>query len=89
MHLSPALIAKRDFDRLLLDDVPLLDLRAPSEFARGALPESQNLPLLDDDERHQVGLRYKQAGQDAALALGHQLVSGDIREQRMAAWCWI
>lgn len=87
MHLSPALIAKRDFDRLLLDDVPLLDLRAPSEFARGALPESLNLPLLEDDERHQVGLRYKQAGQDAALALGHRLLSGDVREQRMAAWC--
>jgi len=91
MHLNPApiapLITKRAFERLLLADVPLLDLRAPSECARGALPQSLNLPLLDDDERHQVGLRYKQAGQEAAVALGHRLVSGDVREQRMAAWC--
>lgn len=87
MHLSSALISQGTFDRLLLEDVSLLDLRAPSEFARGALPKSLNLPLLEDTERHQVGLRYKQSGQEAAMALGHRLVSGEIREQRMAAWC--
>lgn len=87
MPLIPALIKATAFDRLLRDDVPLLDLRAPSEFARGALPESMNLPLLDDEQRHQVGLRYKQAGQDAAVALGHRLISGTLREQRLAAWC--
>lgn len=81
------LISAADFNRILLERVPLLDLRAPTEFARGSLPASQNLPLLNDEERHQVGLRYKQAGQDAAVALGHRLLSGSVREQRMAAWC--
>lgn len=87
MQLIATRIAANEFDRLLLDGVPLLDLRAPSEFARGALPQSLNLPLLDDDERHQVGLRYKQSGQEAAVTLGHKLVSGQTREQRLAAWC--
>lgn len=87
MPLTSALIPPEAFDRLLLEAVPLLDLRAPAEFARGSIPGSRNLPLLDDDERHQVGLRYKQAGQDAAIALGHTLVSGAVLERRMAAWC--
>jgi len=87
MPLTPALVTAGDFDRLLLDATPLLDLRAPLEFARGSLPASLNLPLLDDDQRQQVGLRYKQAGQAAAVALGHRLVSGAVRERRLAQWC--
>ena len=81
------LISPAEFDRLLIDGTALLDLRAPLEFSRGAFPAATNLPLLDDDERHQVGLRYKQAGPDAAVSLGHKLVSGDVRAGRMAAWC--
>lgn len=74
------------YERLLARGVPLLDVRSPGEFARGAFPGAINLPLLTDDERHQVGIRYKQAGGEAALELGHQLVSGDTRERRIAAW---
>ena len=37
---------------------PLIDVRAPVEFARGALPGAVNLPLRDDAERHAVGIRY-------------------------------
>lgn len=72
--------------RLFSSDTPLLDVRAPVEFARGAFPTAHNLPLLDDEERHQIGQRYKQAGQDAAIALGNQLVSGAKKEQRLQAW---
>lgn len=75
-----------EYERLLARGAPLLDVRSPGEFARGAFPEAVNLPLLTDDERHQVGIRYKQAGGEAALELGHELVSGDTREQRIAAW---
>lgn len=82
-----ALIREAAFSELLRAGTPLLDLRAPQEFARGALPGSTNLPLLDDAERHRVGLCYKQAGHAAAVALGHRLVSGEVRAERMAAWC--
>jgi tRNA 2-selenouridine synthase len=75
-----------DFRRLFLDDVPMLDVRAPVEFAGGAFPCSNNLPLLNDDERHQIGICYKQRGQQAAIELGHQLVGGAVRAARMAAW---
>jgi len=75
-----------DLAALFAADTAFLDVRAPAEFARGAVPGAVNLPLLDDAERHQVGLTYKQRGHDAAVALGHQLVSGAVRRGREQAW---
>lgn len=75
-----------DFRRLFLDDIPLIDSRAPVEFKRGAFPNTLNLPLMNDSEREQVGTCYKQQGQQAAIMLGHQLVNGDIKTQRVQAW---
>lgn len=75
-----------DYERLLLNGTPLLDVRAPVEFTKGSFPAAENQPLLNDDERHQVGLRYKEAGQQAAIELGHELVCGITRDERIAAW---
>ncbi|MCB1672132.1 MAG: tRNA 2-selenouridine(34) synthase MnmH [Gammaproteobacteria bacterium] len=72
--------------QLLSEGTPLIDVRAPVEFARGSFPAAVNLPLLDDSEREAVGKRYRQAGQDAAIELGQQLVSGSVRQQRIAQW---
>ena len=71
---------------LFLQDVPLLDVRAPVEFAAGAFPHAENHPLIDDDERHQVGITYKDDGQEQAIELGHELVSGEVRRNRISAW---
>lgn len=73
-------------DRLLASSGPFIDLRAPREFETGAVPGAINLPLLNDDERHQVGITYKKQGQAAAIALGDSLVSGEVREARMSTW---
>ena len=75
-----------DLDQLFRLDTPLMDVRAPAEFSKGAFPSAHNLPILDDSEREQVGICYRQKGPDAAVALGHQLVSGKVREHRTAAW---
>lgn len=63
----------------------LIDVRAPVEVARGALPGAAALPLMSDDERHAVGLRYAEAGQAAAVALGWSLAGPHLPE-RTAAW---
>lgn len=76
----------RDFLALFLNDTPLLDVRAPVEFAKGAFPTASNIALINDDERHQIGICYKQHGQQAAIDLGNQLVSGEERERRLRAW---
>lgn len=81
---NPALVT--DIAALFLGDVPLMDVRAPIEFVDGAFPHAINLPLLTDDERAQVGTCYKQHGQAAAIALGHQLVGGATKEARLEGW---
>ncbi len=75
-----------DYHQLFLDNTPLLDVRAPLEFSQGAFPMAQNHPLIDDDERHRIGITYKEDGQDAAVALGADLVDGVTRAQRIEQW---
>jgi tRNA 2-selenouridine synthase len=75
-----------DYRHVLRERTPLIDLRAPAEFARGAFPHAVNLPLLDDTERAAVGTRYRERGQAAAIALGESLVAGATRTGRIDAW---
>ena len=75
-----------DYRAIFLNDVPMMDVRAPVEFAKGAFPGVVNLPLMNDAERQAVGTCYKQQGQQAAIELGHRLVAGDLKAERIAAW---
>jgi tRNA 2-selenouridine synthase len=80
------IIPSSEFAKLFLEARPLIDVRAPVEFIKGAFPSATNLPLMEDSEREKVGTCYKQQGQDAAIKLGHALVNGSVKEQRIAAW---
>ncbi|MGE8066654.1 tRNA 2-selenouridine(34) synthase MnmH [Pseudomonas sp. NPDC089569] len=75
-----------DYRDIFLNDRPMMDTRAPVEFAKGSFPAVVNLPLMNDHERQRVGTCYKQHGQQAAMELGHRLVSGDIKAERIQAW---
>ncbi len=75
-----------DYRSLILRKTPLIDLRAPVEFARGAFPTAVNLPLMSDEEREKVGICYKRKGNEAAVKLGYELVSGETKARRMEAW---
>lgn len=75
-----------NYQQLFIDDIPLLDVRAPVEFEQGAFPNAQNLPLMSNDERHQIGLRYKEQGQQAAIALGQELIQGETKDTRVKHW---
>lgn len=75
-----------NFHRLVAENIPLIDVRAPVEFAAGAFPSAVNLPILNDEERRRVGICYKNQGQAAAIELGHSLVCGPVKEARIAAW---
>lgn len=76
----------QDFASLFLRDTPMMDTRAPLEFKKGAFPHTVSLPLMTDAERAKVGTCYKQKGQDEAIKLGHQLVGGKVKEERLARW---
>ena len=75
-----------DYRELFLNDIPMMDMRAPVEFTKGAFPNAVSLPLMTDIERQKVGTCYKQKGQQAAIELGHQLVSGKVKAARVEAW---
>ncbi len=76
-----------NFRQIVLQKRPLIDVRAPIEYEKGAFPGSINLPLMSDEERHLVGIAYKQKGNAEAVKLGHELVSGEVKKRRVQAWC--
>jgi len=79
-------IYPQQFADLFIKQVPFLDVRAETEFLKGAFPGAVNLPLLIDNEREKVGICYKKKGQQAAIDLGHQLVCGPTKNARINAW---
>ena len=75
-----------DFRSIVLNETPLIDVRAAVEFEKGAFKGAVNLPLMDNEERRLVGIEYKHEGNEKALKLGHTLVSGKIKKQRVQNW---
>lgn len=86
-------------DVLQFEQTLLLDVRSPKEYAHSHIPGAVNLPLLNDEERHVVGLTYKERGSNKAVETGFELVGGKfadyIREARslsqkrqIAVYCW-
>lgn len=75
-----------ELNHIFLSSIPLIDVRAPIEFNDGSLPHSINLPIMNNDEREQVGTCYKLKGQESAITLGHDLIKGEVKEARVFAW---
>ncbi len=75
-----------DYQHILLSSAPLLDVRAPIEFSKGAFPGAKNIPLLDDNARHMVGIEYKENGQQPAIDLGAKLLPEPARKILIERW---
>ncbi len=75
-----------EFRTMIRNKTPLMDVRAPVEFEKGAFNNSVNIPLMNNDERAAVGLCYKNNGQAAAINLGNELVTGQNKAERLAQW---
>ncbi len=58
----------------LTDRLPLVDVRSPAEYEHAHIPGAVNIPLFDNEERKQVGIRYKQGGKENAVLLGLEYV---------------
>ena len=70
---------------IIKNNIPLIDLRAPIEFAKGAFPASVNIPILNNNQRSQVGIKYKNQGDDAAEKLGFNLLKNE-RNKKIHLW---
>lgn len=58
----------------------IIDVRSPAEFLEDHLPDAQNHPVLDNEERILVGTRYKQVSAFEAKKLGASIVSRNIAQ---------
>ncbi|RXQ94942.1 tRNA 2-selenouridine(34) synthase MnmH [Ancylomarina salipaludis] len=54
--------------------IPIIDVRTPAEFEQGHIPGAINIPIFTNEERAQVGTKYKRSSKDAAVLLGLELV---------------
>lgn len=79
-------ISPSAYSSIFINDHPLIDVRAPVEYKKGAFPHSYNHYLLQDNERTLIGSCYKKHGQVAAINLGYSLIKDDIKQQRINQW---
>ncbi len=86
LHFAKNLPQIEDLHGLFLNNTPLLDVRASVEYTQGAFDMAENHPLITDNERHEIGIRYKNKGQDEAINLAAELISNETREQRTHQW---
>ena len=101
MQPSNPQILRRDQFLAELDSFDcIIDVRSPAEFALDHIPGAVNFPVLDNEERAQIGTLYKQDSPFAAKKLGAALVSRNIanhlekhfqdfpRTWRPLVYCW-
>lgn len=78
----------------------IVDVRSPLEYAEDHLPTAINIPILDNDERREVGIIYKQQGPVMARMRGVELLSPRLpqfikdfyektdRRKKTVIYCW-
>ena len=57
---------------------PLIDVRSPSEYYKGHMSNSINIPLFNNDERSIIGTIYKRSGREKAVKEGLNIVEKKI-----------
>ena len=86
-------------DFLEWKDIPILDVRAPGEYAQGHIPGAISFPLFSDEERHVVGLNYKEKGKVEATLIGLGFVGSKMEafarralelapKGKLRLYCW-
>lgn len=78
-----------------------IDGRSETEFAEGTIPGAVNVPILNNDERREIGICYKKEGSKVARRRGVDVVSPKIpslissvesamtdQKQTIVLFCW-
>lgn len=83
-----------------MEDRVFIDVRSPSEFAKGSIPGSINIPILDNDERVEVGNIYTNKNPEEARVRGIEYASSKLssiysqvsslaeRHKNIILFCW-
>jgi tRNA 2-selenouridine synthase len=99
--MEPSGINKTDIITFLKlsGEVPVIDVRSPSEYSRGHIPGAVNIHLFDDDERAVIGTLYKKEGRAKALIKGLDITGPQLSQKltealscskngRLLVHCW-
>jgi tRNA 2-selenouridine synthase len=79
--------------------IPVVDVRSPSEFEAGHIPGAFNIPLFNDKEREVVGITYKKGGRTKAILKGLDIagpaITAKLKEalkisvaKKLLVYCW-
>ena len=84
-------------DKILDDYNVIIDVRTPLEFKEDHLPNSTNFPVLTNNQRHKIGIQYKE-NSFLAKKKGAQIISSNIskiiskinfnKNENVLIYCW-
>lgn len=80
----PIYVTATPWENEFQDYSEIIDVRSPAEFAEDHIPGAINFPVLDNEERAQVGTIYKQVSPFEARKIGAALVSQNIGKHLQA-----
>ena len=77
----------------------IVDTRTPKEFEEDHICGAVNIPLLENSERAEVGILYKNFGKEKAVKKGYELVNPKLddmlkkymnigRDKKFIIYCW-
>lgn len=76
-----AILSIEEFLKEISEEHPvILDVRSPKEYLHAHIPGAINFPLLNDEERKEVGITYKNDGREAAVIKGFELVGNKFSD---------
>ncbi len=67
-------------DSLNIDSKIYIDCRSPKEFEEDHIPQSINIPILDNSERAVIGKIYKEQGSLEAKKKGVEIISPKLKD---------
>lgn len=78
---------------------PVIDVRSPSEFKKGHIPNSYNIPLFSDEERAVVGTKYVRDSRYSSIIAGLDFVGPKLSsfveqvtsiapDKKVIVYCW-
>ena len=91
-------INKIEYKNKILDNYSvIIDVRTPLEYIEDHIPNSVNLPVLSNIQRHEIGIQYKE-NSFLAKKIGAQLISANIskiiskikfeKKEKVLIYCW-
>lgn len=79
------------------NEMTVIDVRSPSEYAESTIPGSINIPFFTDEERAEIGTLYKQVSIQTAKERGLEIMSAKLPafvkkfaeiQGNKAVFCW-